>query len=491
MEADLKRTWDAALGDIQLQLTRATFDTWMKGTELIGREGDCYVISTPSPYAVEWLENRLQRMIKQTLERHTGDMVSLKFVVRTAAAKQAQDRRNEVARVTPVTPSPNGYHASAAYTPPPASVTEREEPTPPPTAPTPPPTTVATPRTTIPAPLSTVQERFSFDTFVVGAANRLAHAAAVAVAERPAVAYNPLFIYGGVGLGKTHLLLAIKHEIEQKGMTAVYVSSERFTNELIADIRSKNVESFRSRYRSTDMLLIDDIQFLAGKESTQEEFFHTFNTLQAAGRQIVISSDRPPKAIVLLEERLRSRFEGGLVCDIAPPDLETRIAILQAKAETQTIHVPMSVVELIAHRVQSNIRELEGALIRVVAHAQLNNMPLTNELAEKVLKDVLDRPQGIALPIVMQTAADYYNVAMEDIKSSSRKKPIAFARQVAMYLAREETDASLSEIGEMMGGRDHSTILYGVDKIAELIESNDTVRREILAIRERLYNKGN
>jgi chromosomal replication initiator protein len=492
MEADLKRTWDAALGDIQLQLTRATFDTWMKGTELVGLDGDCYVISTPSPYAVEWLENRLQKMIKQTLERHIGGLVSLKFVVRTAAAKEAQERRNEVARVTPPTPSPNGYHPSAAYTttPPTPTVAVPEERVAPPTPPPTPTPTVVTPRATIPTPLSSIQERYSFETFVVGAANRLAHAAAVAVAERPAVAYNPLFIYGGVGLGKTHLLLSIKHEIEQKGMTAVYVSSERFTNELIADIRSKNTESFRARYRSTDMLLIDDIQFLAGKESTQDEFFHTFNTLQAAGRQIVISSDRPPKAIVLLEERLRSRFEGGLVCDIAPPDLETRIAILQAKAESQTIHVPMSVVELIAHRVQSNIRELEGALIRVVAHAQLNNMPLTNELAEKVLKDVLDRPQGIALPIVMQTAADYYNVAMDDIRSSSRKKPIAFARQVAMYLAREETDASLSEIGEMMGGRDHSTILYGVDKIADLIESNDTVRREILAIRERLYNKG-
>lgn len=488
MEADLKRTWDAALGDIQLQLTRATFDTWMKGTELVGLEGDCYVISTPSPYAVEWLENRLQKMIKQTLERHIGALVSLKFVVRTAAAKEAQERRNEVARVTPPTPAVNGYHPSATYVAP-APAIPTPEISQPPVAPPPTPT-VVTARNTIPAPLSSIQERYSFDTFVVGAANRLAHAAAVAVAERPAVAYNPLFIYGGVGLGKTHLLLAIKHEIEQKGMTAVYVSSERFTNELIADIRSKNVESFRARYRSTDMLLIDDIQFLAGKESTQEEFFHTFNTLQAAGRQIVISSDRPPKAIVLLEERLRSRFEGGLVCDIAPPDLETRIAILQAKAESQTIHVPMSVVELIAHRVQSNIRELEGALIRVVAHAQLNNMPLNNELAEKVLKDVLDRPQGIALPIVMQTAADYYNVAMDDIRSSSRKKPIAYARQVAMYLAREETDASLSEIGEMMGGRDHSTILYGVEKIADLIESNDTVRREILAIRERLYNKG-
>lgn len=493
METDLKRTWDAALGDIQLQMTRATFDTWMKGTELVGQEGDCYIISSPSPYAVEWLENRLQRTIKQTLERHLGGSVALKFVVRTAAASEAQERRSAVARATtPVTNTlnSNGNHGTVPPIAQPHVSVSTLEPTKrvaPETPPTPTVTPTPTPAPT--APANPYQERYSFDTYVVGPSNRLAHAAAVAVAERPAIAYNPLFIYGGVGLGKTHLLLAIKHEIEQKGMTAVYVSSERFTNELVADIRSKNTESFRARYRSADMLLIDDIQFLAGKESMQEEFFHTFNSLHAAHRQIVISSDRPPKAIMLLEERLRSRFEGGLVCDIAPPDLETRMAILQAKAETQTIPVPMSTIELIAHRVQSNIRELEGALIRVVAHAQLNNQPLTNDLAEKVLKDVLDRPQGIALPVVLQTSAEFFKLTIEDLKSSSRKKPIAYARQVAMYLAREETDASLSEIGEMMGGRDHSTILYGVDKITELIESDDNTRREILAIRERLYNK--
>jgi chromosomal replication initiator protein len=237
------------------------------------------------------------------------------------------------------------------------------------------------------------------------------------------------------------------------------VSSERFTNEFIADIRSQNTEAFRARYRGADLLLIDDIQFLAGKESTQDEFFHTFNSLHAAGKQIVISSDRPPKAIMLLEERLRSRFEGGLVCDIAPPDLETRMAILQAKAETQTIPVQPAVIELIAHRVQSNIRELEGALIRVVAHAQLNSQVLTTDLTEKVLRDVLDRPQGIELPVVLETTAGFYNLSMDDLESSSRRKPIAYARQVAMYLAREETDASLAEIGERLGGRDHSTIL--------------------------------
>ncbi len=469
-QSELKRTWEAALGDIQLQMTRATFDTWMKGTELVAHEEGHYIISTPSPYAVEWLENRLRRMIKQTLERHVGQSVALKFVVRSSS------------------PSTEPTEQSVA------PLRAMQQPAP---STAPPRPTLAPLPVTAPAPPATssdngwhLHERYSFDTFIVGPSNRLAHAAAVAVAERPAMAYNPLFIYGGVGLGKTHLLLAIKQEVENKGLTAVYVSSERFTNEFISDIRSQNTEAFRARYRSADLLLIDDIQFLAGKESTQDEFFHTFNSLHAAGKQIVISSDRPPKAIMLLEERLRSRFEGGLVCDIAPPDLETRMAILQAKAETQTTRVPPEVIELIAHRVQSNIRELEGALIRVVAHAQLNAQPLTTELTEKVLRDVLDRPQGIELPVVLATAAEFYNLGMDDLESSSRRKPIAFARQVAMYLAREETDASLAEIGEHLGGRDHSTILYGVEKITELIESNDNVRREVIAIRERLYNKG-
>lgn len=332
-----------------------------------------------------------------------------------------------------------------------------------------------------------LQARYTFDTFIVGPSNRLAHAAALAVAERPALAYNPLFIYGGVGLGKTHLLHAIAHHALDKSLRAVYVSSERFTNDFIADIRSQNTEAFRARYRNVDVLLIDDIQFLAGKESTQEEFFHTFNSLHAANKQIVISSDRPPKAIMLLEDRLRSRFEGGLVCDIAPPDLETRIAILHAKAETQPIPISPAVIELIAHRVQSNIRELEGALIRVVAHAQFGGQPLTLDLAERVLREILDRPEGVELDSVLREVANFYNVGVEDLRGPSRRKAIAYARQVAMYLAREETDASLSQVGEALGGRDHSTVLYGFEKMKESVESEDQLRRELLAIRERLY----
>ncbi|HBY97381.1 MAG TPA: chromosomal replication initiator protein DnaA [Chloroflexi bacterium] len=473
---DLKRTWDAALGDIQLQMTRATFDTWMKGTELAGLEDGVFVISTPSPYAVEWLANRLHRTIKQTLERHVGRSVALQFVVRSPHQSRSDDPPVRPVSVPPLTAErdtrlaappgddpagpPGNGHAMPARNEHLAADDAVSHP---------------------------LQARYTFDTFIVGPSNRLAHAAALAVAERPAIAYNPLFIYGGVGLGKTHLLHAIAHEAFGKSLRPVYVSSERFTNDFIADIRSQNTEAFRARYRNVDVLLIDDIQFLAGKESTQEEFFHTFNSLHAANKQIVISSDRPPKAIMLLEDRLRSRFEGGLVCDIAPPDLETRIAILHAKAETQPLPVSPAVIELIAHRVQSNIRELEGALIRVVAHAQFGGQPLTLELAERVLREILDRPEGVELDTVLREVAHFYNVGVEDLRGPSRRKAIAYARQVAMYLSREETDASLAQVGEALGGRDHSTVLYGFEKMKESVEGDDQLRRELLAIRERLY----
>ena len=446
--SNLKRLWDAVLGEIQLQMTRATFETWMKGTELVEAHENTFVIGTPSPYAVEWLENRLSPLIRETLERHVGHPVEVTFVVRKTGNGSGPS------------PLPLGRVPSDTL-----------------------------PSTVEPPVGNPLQARYTFETFIVGPSNRLAHAAALAVAERPAQAYNPLFIYGGVGLGKTHLLHAIAHKVLEKNIQAVYVPSERFTNELIAAIRSQETEAFRARYRRADVLLIDDIQFLAGKESTQEEFFHTFNALHAASKQIVISSDRPPRAIPLLEERLRSRFEGGLVCDIAPPDLETRIAILHAKAEGQPVHVPEAVIRLIAQRVQSNIRELEGALTRVVAYAQFGHQPLTVELAERVLHDILERPPALELDRVIQEVASFYGLSVEDLQSSSRRKRVAYARQVAMYLAREETDASLVRIGEALGGRDHSTVLYGYEKIAEAVEANDQVRREVLAIRERLYEK--
>ncbi len=322
---------------------------------------------------------------------------------------------------------------------------------------------------------------------MVGPSNRLAHAAAQAVADAPAMAYNPLFLYGGVGLGKTHLLHAIGHVCRRKGMEVLCVSSEQFTNDLINAIRNQETIEFRSKYRTLDVLLIDDIQFIAGKESTQEEFFHTFNTLHAGSSQIILTCDRPPKAIPTLEERLRSRFEWGLLADIQPPDLETRIAILRAKAESQPIEIPKEILTAIAQRVVSNIRELEGALNRVVARARLSQTPPSLETLEASLQDLVAIPKTLTVAQVIDGVVRYYRVTLQDIKGRRRNKDIVLPRHVAMYLARNETQASLPEIGNALGGRDHTTVLYGIQKIEGRLEQDNTLRRQVAAIQEQLH----
>ena len=294
--------------------------------------------------------------------------------------------------------------------------------------------------------------RYTFETFVVGAGNRLAHAACMAVAEKPARAYNPLFLYGGVGLGKTHLLHAIGNACHMRGLNVLYVSSEEFTNDLINAIRTHTTQAFREKYRSIDVLLIDDIQFIAGKESTQEEFFHTFNTLHGQDKQIIVSSDRPPKALVTLEERLRSRFEWGLAADIQPPDLETRLAILRAKAERMGRFVPDEILETVARRVKSNIRELEGALNRILAFADLSGSPLTPQLVEVALADLLPQRQNVPPEKIVELVAREWQTSVEALLGRDRTQKIAEPRQVAMYLLRKETDASLPMIGEVLGG---------------------------------------
>jgi chromosomal replication initiator protein len=335
----------------------------------------------------------------------------------------------------------------------------------------------------------TLQARYSFDSFVVGQSNRLAAAAAQAVAESPARAYNPLFLYGGVGLGKTHLLHAVGNASAASGLQVLYVSSEEFTNDLINAIRNHTTDAFRDRYRNIDVLLIDDIQFIAGKESTQEEFFHTFNTLHGQDKQLVISSDRPPKALVTLEERLRSRFEWGLTVDIQPPDFETRLAILRTKAERLGRKVPPSFLETIARRVQSNIRELEGALNRVLAFSDLSGMPLTADLVNSALSDLLPRAASLSSEHIIKAVAKFFGVTEERLLGKQRSRDIALPRQIAMYLIREETGASLPQIGEALGGRDHTTILYGYDKISDQLETDDALRRQVFSIKETLYNQ--
>ncbi len=330
--------------------------------------------------------------------------------------------------------------------------------------------------------------RYTFSTFIVGSGNQLAHAASQAVAEAPGQAYNPLFLYGGVGLGKTHLLHAIGHTAIEDGLAVLYVSSETFTNEIINAIRFRTTEEFRAKYRSVDVLLVDDIQFIAGKDSTEEEFFHTFNALYENNKQIVVCSDRPPKAIVSLAERLRSRFEWGLIADIQPPDLETRVAILRAKTDSLGRQVPDEVLTYLANRVQSNIRELEGSFNRLLAVSQLQGLPLTIETAKGALANLASDSQQrrVSVAAVLDAVAEYYRISGDDLRGKQRDKHIVGPRQVAMYLMREETEASLLEVGQALGGRDHSTVLHGVEKIARELNDNTALRKDVNSIRQQL-----
>ena len=458
-----EQVWQAALGQLQMEIPKSTFDTWVRGTCLLTHEDGSYVIGVSNAYAKDWLENRLRAAVKRTLSGIVGRTVEVRFVVWPADGVAGAAR----------TSAGNGFSESSAAaettTLPLESSALRE--------------TYNTPGTSV------LNPKYKFESFVVGPSNRLAHAASLAAAENPAKAYNPLFIYGGVGLGKTHLLQAVGNACRNGGLSVLYVSSEEFTNDLINAIRNHTTESFRDKYRSIDVLLIDDIQFIAGKESTQDEFFHTFNTLHGQDKQLVMTSDRPPKAMVTLEERLRSRFEWGLTVDIQPPDLETRQAILRTKAERANRKVDDAVIELIARRVQSNIRELEGALTRVLAYAELIGQSLTLELASSALADLLPRTRTLTPPQIICAVAEFYNTSTETLTGPDRTKDVAMSRQVAMYLIREETAASLPAVGDALGGRDHTTIMYGYKKIADMIERDDTLRRQVIAIRERLYNQ--
>ncbi len=336
-----------------------------------------------------------------------------------------------------------------------------------------------------------LNSRYTFEAFIVGGSNRLAHAASLAVAEAPGESYNPLFLYGGVGLGKTHLLHAIGHQGVLTGLAVLYVSSEQFTNEIINAIRYRTTEEFRAKYRSVDILLVDDIQFIAGKESTEEEFFHTFNSLHEMSKQIVICSDRPPKAIVSLEERLRSRFEWGLIADIQPPDLETRMAILRVKADLLRYRVPDDIIAYIAGRVQTNIRELEGCLNRLMAYQQLHHTDLTMDVARAAMSSLGNdsRESRLNSKQIAQAVAEYYHISLDAMCGKQRDKHIVMPRQIAMYLIRQETQVSLLEIGQLFGGRDHSTVMHACEKIDREVNINPTLRREIVAIREQLLRE--
>jgi chromosomal replication initiator protein len=434
--------WDAIAGRLRETLSETTYDTWFAHAEPRSLGEDGLVVAVPNDFTRDWIESHFQGFVSGAARETLGRDVLVSFSV----------ERSRTPAPGPSTPGPRERVHERVH-----ELAERDS------------TEVE------------LNPKYTFDLFVIGSSNRFAHAAALAVAEAPAQAYNPLFIYGGTGLGKTHLLQAIGHYVRQhsRRLTMRYVTSETFMNDFIDSLRDKRIEGFKRRYRNYDLLLIDDIQFFEGKERIQEEFFHTFNSLYEGGAQIIISSDRPPREIATLEERLRSRFEWGLLTDIQPPDLETRIAILRKKVNTERIAVTdPEVLTFIAGRVSSNIRELEGALTRVVAFSSLTDRPMTVELAEHVLKDVF--PQGsaapeVTIPRIQEAVSERFGVTLEELVSPRRSQAVAYPRQVAMYLSRELTDSSLPKIGKEFGGRDHTTVIHATSKITRLIREDRSV----------------
>ncbi len=441
--------WKLVLTEVEKKVSKPSFETWLKATKANELRNDVIVITAPNEFARDWLEDHYSDLISDTIEELTGTRLIPKFVIPNHDEKEDDFRDKFVQRKAKSSVDKPSYSAKTM-----------------------------------------LNEKYTFDTFVIGSGNRFAHAASLAVAEAPAKAYNPLFIYGGVGLGKTHLMHAIGHYVLEHNPDAkvVYLSSEKFTNEFINAIRDNKAAHFRDKYRNVDVLLIDDIQFLAGKEQTQEEFFHTFNALHEESKQIVISSDRTPKEIPTLEDRLRSRFEWGLITDITPPDLETRIAILRKKAKAENLDIPNEVMLYIANQIDTNIRELEGALIRVVAYASLINQDMTADLAAEALKDIIpnSKPKVLTIHDIQKKVAEKFGVKLEDFKARKRTRAVAFPRQIAMYLSRELTDSSLPKIGSEFGGRDHTTVIHAHEKISAMMAEDEEFNRKIKEIIDEL-----
>lgn len=439
--------WNYILTELESKMSKPSYDTWLSNTYVKDFSDDILTISVENDFIKNWLVQRYTEIVNALLYEMTGSELQVKF--------QSEEETADILK-------------------------QNESKTP---------TSAAVPQQTT----NMLNPKYKFESFVVGAANRFAHAACLAVAEAPAKSYNPLFIYGGVGLGKTHLMHAIAHFVNEyhPDLNVIYLSSEKFTNEFINAIMDNKAEHFRNKYRNVDILLVDDIQFLAGKEQTQEEFFHTFNTLHEENKQIIISSDRTPREIPTLEERLRSRFEWGLITDISPPDLETRIAILTKKAKAEGMDdISNDVMLYIANQIDTNIRELEGALIRVTAYASLVNKDINVNLATEALKDIIpnNRPKKITVKGIQKLIADKYNITIDEILSKKRTKAIAFPRQIAMYLSRELTDLSLPKIGEEFGGRDHTTVIHGHKKISDEITKDSTLENEVAAYKEEIKN---
>ena len=436
---DPQKIWQAVLGELEVSLSRANFTTWLKSTTLESINGEVATVRVPNAFTREWLNRKYAPDIMAALGKHAPSCKKLDFKV--------------------------GHPTQAA------------------------PIKPATPQASEPSVPRVMAPKNSFENYVVGNSNQLAYATAKAVTQNPAGIYNPLFLYGGVGLGKTHLMQAIAKGLEHTDKTVMYTTSEKFTNDLVSAISQNKTAAFKNRYRKVDVLLVDDIQFLAGKETTQEEFFHTFNALHGEGKQIVLSSDRPPRAIPTLEERLRSRFEWGMIADVTPPELETRMAILRTKATERGYEISNAVIEFIAKAIQQNVRELEGALIRIMAHAELTATEPTPELAEQVLGTILAtrRHHQVSTAQIIEAVSRFYDVSIEELKGPGRQKGIVKPRQLLMFLLREEANLSYPKIGQELGGRDHTTVIHAVGKITGESQINEPMRHELNLIRERLY----
>ncbi|MCR4886679.1 MAG: chromosomal replication initiator protein DnaA [Clostridiales bacterium] len=439
---DKQAIWDQACQIMHREMTEVTFNTWIKSAlRPLGYSGDQFFIEAVTDFYFKFVVPRYQVLITNSLSEAAGRPVKAQLLT----PAQADEYR--------------------------AGITPEDK----------------------PADETSLNPKYTFDTFVVGSNNRFAHAAALAVAEAPADAYNPLFIYGGVGLGKTHLMHAIGHYMlaQKPTLRVKYVTSEAFMNEMVNSLNKRNQAEFRERYRNIDVLMVDDIQFLTGKTGTQEEFFHTFNALHTAGKQIILSSDKPPREIAKLEERLRSRFEWGLIADISKPDLETRVAILQRKAEEELLRVDTDVLTMIAERVSSNIRELEGCLTRLVAYSSLTGRPVDRQLAEDALKEIFARsePRHVTCEDVMDAVAAYYSVTVDDLRSPRRSRDVAVPRQIAMYIARELVGAPLTMIGDAFGGRDHSTVNHACQKVAAEIKTAPSLNNLVSDLMQQLQEK--
>jgi len=455
-----EQLWQTALGEVELNISRANFITWFRDTFVLKNKDGIATIGAPNGFSKEWLENKYNKLILRALRNVSGDIKELKFIIGVTPSFSAVSAERLIKASGKKEASSQPAQSFQDFD------IDKE---------------------------TNLNPKYTFNNFIVGSFNELAQAAARAVVNSPGEVYNPLFIYGGVGLGKTHLLQSIGNEVVEKykkKKKVKYTSSEKFTSELVSALHNGKIEDFKEGYRQIDVLIIDDIQFLAGKEKTQEEFFHTFNFLYQKNKQIILSSDRPPKAIATLEERLRSRFEGGMIADISQPDMETRLAILKCKAVEKKITVDDKILSYIAASVQKNIRELEGALNRVIASNHILTSDLNLESVAKILNDVINAPKKLTNhKNIIQVVAEFYDINTSDLINRCRKKEMVYPRQIAMYLMREELKKSFPFIGEKLGGRDHTTVMYACDKMTKEIEKNETLQQELNLIKERIYSK--